>query len=129
MKAKLRKNIKNIHVSWPLFAMAVLFVLMLTTHLVYGSSLSSVISMFACWLPLTVITVKPYEITDNNKLNGNKTISIPLICRLERKEKGGFLVHYTQMEDGIVYYCSFYPADEQLFIDKLLEINPNIKLN
>lgn len=129
MKARLRKNIKDIHICWPLLVMAVLFVLMVTTHLIYGMSISSVISLFACWLPLTVLTVRPYEITDKNKLEGARTIDIPLVTRLERKEKGGFLVHYMRMRGGVVCSCSFYPADEQLFIDKLLAINPNIKLN
>ena len=78
---------------------------------------------------LLYIQLVPYSVTDNKQLTGNGITSIPLVKRIECKEKGGLTLFYTAMENGRERSRCYYPKDEQLFIDTLLQINPNIKLN
>lgn len=129
MKAKLQKNKWDWHIYMPV-VVVLLIVATFIIVVIFSDQMdwSNVFSV----TPLLFVLVYPYQsyqITDNNQLMGNGVISIPFIQHVERKEKGGLRVYYVQMEGGKLRSHSFYPADEQLFIHSLLEINPNIKHN
>lgn len=128
MKTKLQKNRRDLHIYWPVILVllvAVAFVLYVAlSDNKDWSSLTPLIPI----LLLIKLRYDPYYITDNNQLLGNGVIMIPFIQCIEQKEKGGLRVYYVRMKGGVVRDRSFYPGDEQLFIDTLLEINPNIKL-
>lgn len=128
MKAKLQKNVRDIHVYWPaifiFFCVAALIVFIIFSH----EKDWSMLAILPSFLFLLKIIYDPYYITDNNQLTGNSIIIIPLIQQIIRIEKGGLKIYYTQMEGGKVRSRSYYPKDEQFFIDNLLAINPDIKL-
>ena len=86
------------------------------------------LAVLPSFLFLLKIIYDPYYITDNNQLTGNSIIIIPLIRQIARMDKGGLKVYYTQMEGGKVRSRSYYPKNEQFFIDELLAINPDIEL-
>ena len=70
--------------------------------------------LILCFLPLTILQLRPYQITDRDMLHGNGQIDV---------------VYYSRMEGGIERHSSFYPADKEEFISILQQINPNIKFN
>lgn len=84
--------------------------------------------LILCFLPLTILQLRPYQITDRDMLRGNGQIDVKLISRLECSGNK-VVVYYSRMEGGIERHSSFYPADKEEFISILQQINPNIKFN
>ena len=129
MKAKLQKNKRDTHILVPVIGVLVVMAAF-ALYVIFSDTKD-----WATLLPLVslLMVIKiyydPYYVTDNNQLIGNGVVVVPFIQRIERKAGGGLRVFYVRMEGGEVRSRSYYPADEQHFIDNLLEINPNIKLN
>ena len=112
MKARIRKNQKDWHVYifWILLGVFALLVIMNA----FSEDKFDRLPLILCFLPLTILQLRPYQITDRDMLHGNGQIDVKLISR---------------MEGGIERRSSFYPADKDEFISILQQINPNIKLN
>ena len=108
MKARIRKNQKDWHVYifWILLGVFALLVIMDA----FSEDKFDRLPLILCFLPLTILQLRPYQITDRDMLHGNGQIDVKLISRLESRS-------------------SFYPADKDEFISILQQINPNIKLN
>lgn len=129
MKTKLKKNWRSRYVIVGMVTVVTLAISMGLFVLLFQPRNGWIGVMLFCYMMFSLkALLNPYWITDNNQLVGNGFIHIPLIRRIERKEKGGFRVWYTWMEGGKERSRSFYPADEALFISTLQQINPNIKL-
>lgn len=126
MKAQFRKNQKDwhIYIFWILLGAIILF---LIADAFFRSDFDQ-LPLILCFLPLGLLQLRPYHITDNDVLNGNGQISVWLITRLE-SYGNKVIVYYSRMEGGIERRSSFYPADKDAFISELQQINPNIKLN
>lgn len=126
MKAQFRKNQKDwhIYIFWILLGAIVLY---LIADAFFRSDFDQ-LPLILCFLPLGLLQLRPYHITDNDVLNGNGQISVWLITRLESCGNK-VIVYYSRMEGGIERRSSFYPADKDAFISELQQINPNIKLN
>ena len=77
---------------------------------------------------MIVAYLKPYELTDINVLQGNGTIQVDQIHRIQEIDKG-IRVFYTWPGGKAERKRFFAVKDTDTFISTLLEINPNIKLN
>lgn len=126
MKAQIRKNQKDWHI-YIFWILLVVLVLLLVTDACVKSDFSK-LPLVLCFLPLGLMQLRPYQITDNDVLYGSGQIDVKLISRLE-SNKNKVIVYYSRMEGGIERRSSFYPADKDEFISILQQINPNIKLN
>ena len=126
MKARIRKNQKDWHVYifWILLGVFALLVIMDA----FSEDKFDRLPLILCFLPLTILQLRPYQITDRDMLHGNGQIDVKLISRLE-SNGNKVIVYYSRMEGGIERRSSFYPADKDEFISILQQINPNIKLN
>ena len=109
MKARIRKNQKDWHVYifWILLGVFALLVIMDA----FSEDKFDRLPLILCFLPLTILQLRPYQITDRDMLHGNGQIDV------------------KRMEGGIERHSSFYPADKEEFISILQQINPNIKFN
>ena len=116
MKARIRKNQKDWHVYifWILLGVFALLVIMDA----FSEDKFDRLPLILCFLPLTILQLRPYQITDRDMLHGNGQI-----------DGNKVVVYYSRMEGGIERRSSFYPADKDEFISILQQINPNIKLN
>lgn len=129
MKTKLKKNLRSRFVVGGIVTVVTVAVLMAVFVFLFLPQNRWMGVMFFCYMMFSLKAfLDPYQITDNNQLIGNGVINIPLILRIERKEKEGLRIWYTWIEGGKERNRSFYPADEPLFISTLQQINPNIKL-
>lgn len=129
MKTKLKKNLRSRFVIGGIVTVVTVALLMALFVFLFLPHNRWMGVMFFCYMMFSLKAfLDPYQITDNNQLMGNGVINIPLILRIERKEKEGLRIWYTWMEGGKERSRSFYPADEPLFISTLQQINPNIKL-
>lgn len=124
MKARIRKNQKDWHVYifWILLGVFALLVIMDA----FSEDKFDRLPLILCFLPLTILQLRPYQITDRDMLHGNGQIDVKLISRLECSGNK-VVVYYSRMEGGIERHSSFYPADKEEFISILQQINPNIK--
>lgn len=126
MKAKFKRDFRNPMVYWLIVLAVVLWGACQFMGIWYGDWLRAFLCSLSMLAPL-FIACTPYYIADTGNLNG--IIQISFITRIEQLRKGGYRIFYTWMENGKERSSCFYPKEGQLFIDKLLEINPNIKLN
>ncbi len=126
MKARIRKNQKDWHVYifWILLGAFALLVIMNA----FSEDKFDRLPLILCFLPLTILQLRPYQITGKDMLHENGQIDVKLISRLE-SNGNKVIVYYSRMEGGIERRSSFYPADKDEFISILQQINPNIKLN
>ena len=125
MKARIRKNQKDWHVYifWILLGVFALLVIMDA----FSEDKFDRLPLILCFLPLTILQLRPYQITDRDDVHGNGQIDVKLISRLECSGNK-VVVYYSRMEGGIERHSSFYPADKEEFISILQQINPNINL-
>lgn len=126
MKARIRKTVKigMYTSSWILLGVFALLVIMDA----FSEDKFDRLPLILCFLPLTILQLRPYQITDRDMLHGNGQIDVKLISRLECSGNK-VVVYYSRMEGGIERHSSFYPADKEEFISILQQINPNIKFN
>lgn len=130
MKTKLKKNLYSRYVVARIVTVITLAVSIVFFIFLFHPGNGWIwVMLFSYMMFFLKAFLSPYRITDHNELVGNGIINIPLILRIERKEKGGFRVWYTWQGGKKERKRSFYPADEALFISTLQQINPNIKLN
>ena len=113
MKARIRKNQKDWHVYifWILLGVFALLVIMDA----FSEDKFDRLPLILCFLPLTILQLRPYQITDRDMLHGNGQIDVKLISRLECSGNK-VVVYYFRMEGGIERHSSFYPADKEEFI-------------
>lgn len=128
MKAKFKRDFRNPKVYQWIVYTVVLWAAIQFMGIWYGDLERTFLCSLGILTPLVVIFT-PYQITDIGNLEGAGVIRIPFISRIEQLRKGGYRIFYTWMENGKERSSCFYPKEGQQFIDKLLEINPNIKLN
>lgn len=126
MKAKFKRDLRNPKVYWLIVCTVVLWGACQFLGIWYGDWLNAFLCSLSMLTPLFIVCT-PYYIADTGNLNG--IIQISFISHIERLRKGGYRIFYTWMENGKERSRCFYPKEGQAFIDKLLEINPNIKLN
>lgn len=126
MKAQIRKNQKDwhIYIFWILLGAFALLIIVNA----FSSNEFDQLPLILCFLPLAILQLRPYQITDKDMLHGNGQIDVKLISRLECSGNK-VVVYYSRMEGGIERRSSFYPADKEEFISILQQINPNIKFN
>lgn len=107
MKARIRKNQKDWHVYifWILLGVFALLVIMDA----FSEDKFDRLPLILCFLPLTILQLRPYQITDRDMLHGNGQIDVKLISRLECSGNK-VVVYYSRMEGGIERRSSFYPA-------------------
>ena len=81
MKARIRKNQKDWHVYifWILLGVFALLVIMDA----FSEDKFDRLPLILCFLPLTILQLRPYQITDRDMLHGNGQIDVKLISRLE----------------------------------------------
>ena len=126
MKARIRKNRERlacIHLTDFIRVFALLVIMD-----AFSEDKFDRLPLILCFLPLTILQLRPYQITDRDMLHGNGQIDVKLISRLECSGNK-VVVYYSRMEGGIERHSSFYPADKEEFISILQQINPNIKFN
>ena len=106
MKARIRKNQKDWHVYifWILLGVFALLVIMDA----FSEDKFDRLPLILCFLPLTILQLRPYQITDRDMLHGNGQIDVKLISRLECSGNK-VVVYYSRMEGGIERHSSFYP--------------------
>lgn len=126
MKAQIRKNQKDwhIYIVWILVGALALLVIIDAC----GRDDFNKLPLVLCFLPIIILQLRPYQITDQDMLLGNGQIDVKFISKLESCGNK-VVVYYSRMEGGIERRTSFYPADKDEFISILQQINPNIKLN
>lgn len=129
MKAKFKKDFRH----WSLWLPAVLY-LGLMGGMIIGMGLYRAVdylslSGFIAPIPfLLVIFLTPFQLTDNNMLQGSGIVDVSRIYQMEEQEQG-VRVYYTWAVNG-TKRNRFYPVkDKDYFIVTLQKINPNIKLN
>ena len=98
MKARIRKNQKDWHVYifWILLGVFALLVIMDA----FSEDKFDRLPLILCFLPLTILQLRPYQITDRDMLHGNGQIDVKLISRLECSGNK-VVVYYSRMEGGI----------------------------
>lgn len=87
MKARIRKNQKDWHVYifWILLGVFALLVIMDA----FSEDKFDRLPLILCFLPLTILQLRPYQITDRDMLHGNGQIDVKLISRLESNGNNG----------------------------------------
>ena len=126
MKARIRKNQKDWHVYifWILLGVFALLVIMDA----FSEDKFDRLPLILCFLPLTILQLRPYQITDKDMLHGNGQIDVKLISRLE-SNGNKVIVYYSRNGRRVSKGAtSFYPADKDEFISILQQINTNINL-
>lgn len=126
MKAKLKKDLKNIRVTWPLWLEVVLLVVATIVYFTTGAATPFIYAL--CVSGAVIHAIYPYQVTNYDILQGNGVVSISRIARIVREPKSGFSLYYIQIADGKERRRLYYPQDEKQFIDTLLAINPKIEL-
>ena len=94
MKARIRKNQKDWHVYifWILLGVFALLVIMNA----FSEDKFDRLPLILCFLPLTILQLRPYQITDRDMLHGNGQIrrETDLPARKQRKQGHCLLLPY-----------------------------------
>ena len=124
MKAKFKKDF-----SYPWFwGPVVAFLIFLVAYVILGHAELWNMLAFVGVVYVLIANFYPYQLMDNNMLQGNGVIDELLIRHLEKLDKG-VKVYYAWAVDGKERSRFFAVKDKDYFISTLLDINPNIKLN
>lgn len=129
MKAKFKKDFSHWSLWFPAVFYLSLMVGMIICMRLYRDVNYFSFSGFLAPIPfLLLIFLTPFQLTDNNMLQGSGIVDVSLIYQME-KQKKGVRVYYTWAVNG-AKRNRFYPVkDKDYFITTLQKINPNIKLN
>ena len=128
MKAKFKKDFSHKAIWFPIVLFSVFLLLVLLCVALTSLRFAYCGGLLGCLPFMIVAYLKPYELTDINVLQGNGTIQVDQIYRIQEINKG-IRVFYTWPGGKAERKRFFAVKDIDTFISTLLEINPNIKLS
>ena len=102
MKARIRKNQKDWHVYifWILLGVFALLVIMDA----FSEDKFDRLPLILCFLPLTILQLRPYQITDRDMLHGNGQIDVKLISRLPYGRRHREALLFLSGRQGRIYF-------------------------
>ncbi|WP_370862267.1 hypothetical protein [Parabacteroides faecis] len=128
MKAKFKKDFSHRAIWLPIVLFSVFLLSVLICVVLTPLRFEFCSGLLGCSPFIIVVCLKPYELTDLNVLQGNGTIQVDHIYRIQEINKG-ISVFYTWPGGKAERKRFFAVKDIDAFISTLQEINPNIKLN
>ena len=123
MKAVFKKSIRN----WRFYVFACCSLIVFGLDLFGQSSIPRFVGLFMIWLPFLMIFVGSYKITDDDILKGNGKVPVKSIRKLVR-QPDSIVVYYQPEKGGELLVRPYYVEDKDLFVEKLTEINPDIRV-
>ena len=121
MKAKFKKDFSHKAIWFPIVLFSVFLLLVLLCVALTSLRFAYCGGLLGCLPFMIVAYLKPYELTDINVLQGNGTIQVDQIHRIQEIDKG-IRVFYTWPGGKAERKRFFAVKDTDTFISTLLEI-------
>ena len=123
----MKATFKQSHKNWRFYL--VLFCFLTLLICCYFSKIAiSMIPMIIIFYPIIMLFFRKYQITDDDRLIGNGKISIQNIQKIVHQSKHAVDLYYLSKDNKGTNIKRFFPVEKDMFVNKLIEINPKIQI-
>ncbi len=123
----MKATFKQSHKHWRFYLVLFCFIILIICC--YFSKVTiSMIPMIIIFCPIFMLFFRKYQITDDDLLKGNGTISIQAIQKIVHQSEHVVDLYYISKKSGKINIKRFFPLEKDMFVSRLTEINPKIQI-